>query len=199
MSIPTPRTDAYVESLPNGLDSYPECMIRVDLFEATFDELPAARDVAIIDETLRRFRSKKWMPEIYGAIINHAMRDGCFQSDEAYFEWIEEFSLRIFRRPAYRALMMLLSTQLLLMGAAKRWSSFHQGTELTVESSKERGGRRTAEAALVFPEGLYDELQVRTHCHAIRAGMVASRANNPGFQLLGIGDGRAELELTWKG
>jgi hypothetical protein len=93
---------------------------------------------------------------------------------------------------------MLLSTQLLLMGAAKRWTSFHKGTQLQVESSKQLGDRRLAAGRLIFPAGLYDELQIRTHCHAIRAAMVASRANTPDYSLVEIADGRAEFELTWK-
>jgi hypothetical protein len=194
----TPKTDAYIDSLPDGLDSFPECLIRTDLYDNTLEELPDVRKVPIVEQTLRQYKGRKWMPEIYGSIINHGIRDACFASDRAYFEWLESFNGKIFQRPTYKAVVMLLSTQLLLMGAAQRWSSFHKGTHLEIAASQIRGDRRVASGELVFPHGLYDELQVRTHCHAIRAAMVASRADAPEYRLLEMQNGVARLELTWR-
>ena len=197
-----PRARAYARALPQGLDSYPECRARGEVFDDIrlhFAEL--GRDPLLpapIADFFRGQYSKTWMPECLGQIINLLVRDAALPSDDALFRWSYETSSRFFRDSPFRALIKLVSPTLLVMGAAQKWSALHAGTSLDVGKVERTGEGSKTSGVLRFPSGLFPELFLRGLTPAFQAAVENARARDANVRLTRSSDTHAEYEISWR-
>ncbi|MFL5274609.1 MAG: DUF2378 family protein [Anaeromyxobacteraceae bacterium] len=134
-----PRVAAYLESLPRGLASHPQCEARSSIvvhFLAGTERVdePLPREVA----QLLTPPTTLWTPEVRLAATMLAVADQERWSDAQHQAWLLARNRELLSGIVYRALMAFLSPAALLEKAAARWSSLHRGTELDVERSGER-------------------------------------------------------------
>lgn len=197
-----PRARAYVRSLPDGFDAFPECRARGEVFDdirVHFAEL--GRDPTLPRPVADFFKgeySKGWMPEVLGQVVNLMVRDVALTSDEALFRWSYETSSRLFRDSPFRVLMKLVSPTLLVMGAAQKWSALHSGTSLDA-GKVERGedGNRTS-GVLRFPSGLFPEIFLRGLTPAFQAAVENARARDVSVTLTRASSTEAEYAISWR-
>lgn len=196
-----PSASAYLSGLPKGLDSFPECRVRVLVFEHIGRQYPElARDAPpgpISDLLAGSLDSSNWVPEVVGQVANLMVRDACLPSDEAYCDWTYEMSLLSFGKPLLRQLMRLISPSLLVLGAAKRWSALHVGTELGTSSVHNLGERSEVAGQLRFPRGLFPELFLIGLCPAFRAALSLARGRAIRVELGARTEVSAEYVVSW--
>jgi hypothetical protein len=197
-----PRARAYVKSLPQGLDSFPDCRARGEVFDDVrlhFSEI--GRDPMLPGTVADFFKGQytnRWMPEVLGQAVNLMIRDAVLPTDDALFKWSYETSSRLFRDSPFRVLMKLVSPPLLVMGAAQRWSALHAGT--TLEAGKvERADVGSATSGLLrFPAGLFPELFLRALGPAFQAAVENARARDASVTLRRFSSTDAEYRITWR-
>ena len=199
-----PRAAAYLATLPEGLASYPTYKVRdmvlepyVEKFAALAGEPGLPTEVA--DMLAGRARGQ-WMSEVHFQVAHLVVRDRGFADDGPLFEWAQRAASQTFDRPILRNLMRLVSPTLVVLGASKRWSAFHSGSELTADKVVESGGRAGCTARLRYPPHLFAPLFLVTLEHSFSVALAASRARDPQVKALSTGSelGVTEYALSWR-
>ncbi len=196
-----PLTAHYLASLPNGLASYPECLVKSDAHDGLRDGFPQiAEDLGLPTVVRQFFRGEyhdEWMPETLGSTVVHLVRDACFADDHTHYDWCYQNNGKLFKKPHYRVLMALLSPTLLLTNAAKRWATMHQGSTLVAQPVRRTDTQLCCTTLLHYPSGMFDELDLRNIASGYRAALDCSRAKNPATEIHRRNDGDAEIMVTW--
>jgi hypothetical protein len=191
-----------MKSLPRGLESFPECRARGEVFDDVrlrFSEI--GRDPMLPGVVTGFFKGEyanRWMPEVVGQTVNLMIRDVALQTDDALFKWSYETSSRLFRDSPFRVLMKLVSPTLLVMGAAQRWSALHEGTALEAGKVERIEGGSATTGLLRFPAGLFPALFLRTLVPAFQAAVENARARDVAVALRHFSNTDAEYRITWR-
>lgn len=193
-----PRTAAYIETLPDGLDAYPRCRVRTIVTREITDQFPQVLtspgvDGAVRDLLRASIAQGEWMPDAHGMALRILVRDVAFQSDAEYFRWYYDIAGRLFAKPFYRFLMYVVSPTLVMLGAQKRWAAFREGSTLSATLDRNQG-----EIFLKFPPNLYPEVTLRGFGEAFRASVVAARARNARVELVEASAERAIWKIGWQ-
>jgi hypothetical protein len=173
-----PSVARYLEKLPAGLASYPECLVKASVLRNSADprvlgpEVPLPPEVrALLDHPPP---VSVWVPEVHYTVIQLATHEVHFPGPDpqAFITWVHARNVQLLSTPLYRALFLVLSPERVLLGLEKRWGSFRRGTQLQVL----RADSRTADLLLRTPPNLYAQVSVWAMGAALRAGMVAAGA-----------------------
>lgn len=197
-----PRAARHLAGLPLGWQSYPDCGAHSDTFDRVRSTHPELGTLAGVPEILRRVvhgeGQGEWVPECVGCGLFLVARDALFQDDEAFLQWCGESARHSFNRPWARVVMLVLSPTLVVMGAAKRWSSFHRGTTLTPEPAVREAGRMVVRADLAFPHSLFDGLTLRRWGTAYEVALSIAKATAPRVTLSDPTPTSARYSVSWQ-
>ncbi len=202
-----PRAAEYLASLPQGLRSFPGCRVRditVEPYARAFGHLAGEPGLPPpVADLLSGIGGGPWFPEVVFQVAHLVVRDRVFDDDASYFEWIFNANALIFDKPILRNLMRLVSPTLIVLGSAKRWAAFHDGSELTAERVVSLGDRGQTLAHLRHPTGLFPGVFLHGLEHVFMAALLASRAQQPQVKLarvdgLSPGTSVATYEVSWK-
>ncbi len=197
-----PYIAAYLERLPHGIESYPECQIKADVHEdisAEFPELASGGGLPkIVDDYLNRRYRETWLPEVVGNSLILLVRDACFGNDDEFLEWCRINMGRLFSKPLYKIMMNVFSTSLVVMGAAKRWSTFHLGSHLTAKPIKKVGDRFETAGSLTYPPYLFSGLIVPQVAATYKAALQANKANDPQISSAEKSDTESVFYVSWR-
>ncbi len=212
-----PRASEYLASLPQGLGSFPNCRVRditVEPYARAFGYLANEPGLpAPVADLLGGISSGPWFPEAVFMAAHLVVRDRVFDSDTSFHEWIFNANALLFDRPILRNLMRLVSPTLIVLGSAKRWAAFHDGSELTTDCVRATAERAQTFAHLRYPAGLFPLVFLHGLEHVFLAALLASRAREPQVKLARVegttpavsGDGPprsspavASYEVSWK-
>lgn len=144
---------AYVESLPQGLDSYPHCSSKMSslLFQLqrrplrSLAELPAEVVALVSDPPV----ATAWVPTTVFVATTIAIEAEHGITDQTLAVEATQIMLD---SPLYRFTLRLLSPSMILRAGAATWGLFHRGT-----SFKAKEVASVLEAVLEFPPGLLPE------------------------------------------
>ena len=196
-----PRTASYLATLPAGLQSYPTCVCRADIYAATRTDYPEMGSETDLSSELRYYlkgiNAAEWIPEVLGNALLLAIRDLHFLSNDAFLHWVFTLNDRLFDTPLYRAAFHIFSPQLLLMGATKRWSAYHHGTVLTPSPAITVQGRVYCKAQFTFPPRLYDELLLENLGQAYLAAVTAANAKEPRLAIEDVSEVSGRFVVSW--
>ena len=182
-----PHAAAYLAALPEGLASYPACRIRdivIEPYASAFGALASEPGLpAPVADLLRGGNGKSSYPEVVFQVAHLVVRDRAFGDDASFFEWQFHANTSVFDRPILRNLMRLVSPTLVVLGATKRWTAFHEGSELTAGRIVPAGERAQTQAHLKYPARLFSRLFLVGLEQAFLAALLASRAKDPRAKL----------------
>lgn len=108
-----------------------------------------------------------WIPETTVVLQQLLLREGFFQDDATFFAASKARLKASFSHPAIRPLMALMSPHLLILGAGRRWATYHQGTTLQVTSKS----AKSLTGKLTFPPNLYPPLMIEDTRMAIETSI----------------------------
>jgi hypothetical protein len=182
--------DEYLERLPNGLRSFPEAQIRGEVLDDVLlwlDEMEAPIHPHLHD-LIRAYRplgrAMKWVPEVLENALFLQVVDEGYPSEESIVQAVYRRQRAVFNTTLYRALMLILSPTLLMMGASDRWKAFRRGSELSVDRWTNTPTGRITTATLRHPPGLYHRLHLLTIGEMMRAAIDACGAKDSKLELL---------------
>lgn len=193
-----PMTRAYVESLPAGLDAYPETVIKGSMARGMIELRPENFDAARLPAPIKALFDNPplvsdWFPEAKLVAMSCAMREGFFESDEQYIAWVRQGLHKVFSGPLYRVVFALISPTRLVKSSTRRWGALRRGTQRELVELNENGNL----GRVRYPAGLYNEL----YAQVVLAGLLAiyslSRAPNPLGSVLEVSEHSTLLEVIY--
>lgn len=196
-----PRASQYVRSLPAGLHSFPGCLARRDLLAPLLEKFPSFAQEENLPEVLRDIVTERAGPRVLEAraqTLGLMARDRYFRTDADFLAFAYEGSAGLYRRPIHRTLMRLASPQIVVAGAARRWSTFHQGSLLELASCEQNDTRFDAKVVLTHPHGLFPQLFLELLIQSFRAALDLARGADVRVTLTSVIPGRAEYLASWR-
>jgi len=178
-----PLTAEFVGRLPEGLDSYPECRIKADVFDdlgARYPELLSGGGMPpIVERYLAGSYDEAWLPEAVSNALLMMVRDALFDSDSGFLDWCRGNMRSLFEKPLYKLMMHVFSTSLVVMGSTKRWSAFHEGTTLEASPIRKVEGRYETVGVLRYPHHLFGGLLIEQLASTYLAAFDVNKAGEP--------------------
>lgn len=129
--------------------------------------------------------------------MNLAVRDVSFQDDQGFLDRTTAWSRELLDKPLLRHLMRLMAPTLVVTGAAKRWRTVHQGSELSTELLEDADGRGRARARLKFPERLLPEMFLKSLVGVYGAAVSGARGRDTRVELVSLSSTHAEYGVSW--
>lgn len=135
--MPLDRYRAYLERLPQGLESYPETQQRPSGLRARLLEANARAHVDALPEALRPLvlepLDSQWLSEVKVHALLLALGDVCFPTEVDFDAFSERTNRRVLGGPVYLMLFRLLGPQRVSRGASRRWEQFHRNSTLACQ------------------------------------------------------------------
>lgn len=192
-----PRASAYLDALGGDLRAHPSCQAVGEMYldvRKSYPEL--VKDASLSPELAAQlnmpWKEGEWMSEVAGVVLFTMVRDAVFKDDESFLAWNYKRLGAIYRKPLYRALMLVMSPTLVLIGAANRWAAFHRGSTLRIE---QEGGERVG--VLSYPQHLFSEPFLHSLRTAFQAGFDAAGAKNSRVTLASHSPTEARFLAKW--
>ncbi len=180
----------YLETLPEGPRSFPQAQLRGEVLDDTLSWL-SDRGVTLdpnLREWVRRYqplgRSMQWVPEVIQIAVWLQVVESGYPSTQACLDDVYHRQRAVYSTPFYRAIMLILSPTLLMMGAAERWKAFRKGSELLVDRWTSTKNGRVTTVTLRHPAGLYHRMSLLSLGQATIAALDACGAKDTELEFL---------------
>ncbi|MEW5740676.1 MAG: hypothetical protein AB1938_17240 [Myxococcota bacterium] len=193
--------EAYLASLPRGVDSYPDCVQKVSISREFLRFLPSAglsgKVPAPVEELLgKRLPASAWVPEVHACALLLAILDAHFSDAEAFVARAYVANKELLTGPLYRMLMFVASPLYLARNAESRWNTFHRGIKMATESlPQEKSG--TAVFRLEYPRLLLPEVLARSYSTAFKAALEAAGGRSVQVEVAGWQPETCRFSCTW--
>jgi hypothetical protein len=196
-----PTLTPYLESLPQGLGSFPNlsakgALARRLLLDPVHSIPLGAGLPAQLEELVGTPPSSSdWIPLVHLSALHAAVFDCAFadKDPKAYDEWCFDRSLGLFRSPPYRALIAVSGAERLLVNYGARWAAFHRGSKLEVrEAAKGRARLR-----LVYPPHAWAKISRDALAAALRAAVVVAGSTAGEVTWAEESKGTSSFDVRW--
>ncbi len=191
--------NAYLDSLPAGVGSYPDYVQKASVYRQSIKEMPSDGLVGRVPEPVERLLVQPmpvtaWVPEVHATALYLAIADVHLPDEREFLARKLDANRKIFRSPLYRVLMMVVSPTVALRNSGAKWRTFHRGITLATRQLEPR----RAEARMTFPPRLVPELLVRTYGLVFQATAEAAGGKDVDVQVRSSDDTHAAYEVTWR-
>jgi hypothetical protein len=152
-----PIASAYLERLPNGLASYPQCRCTANNVIAARDASPAVFRADGIDASLRRTilelrNPSLWVPDVLNVLSHLMVRDHDFDSDEGYLVWHQTQIGKLLETSAHRVLMFAIPPRLVMTLVTTAFNRIRRGTSLSTRRTPDGLEILLRHEADIYPE-----------------------------------------------
>jgi hypothetical protein len=198
-----PTVAEYLDRLPQGCSSYPQCVAKASFLCQSLKDRPI--DVARgalpepVEALIRRPPAlTAWIPEVHFNAAMFAMRDIHFpglHGREEFRRWTYKLAASLFQTTLYRALFFVVSPMRLLRGMESRWHTFHRGgVELHLVEER----KTLARIRITYPDFLYVDLGLVGVQTSVQAAVEAAGGREVSVVLARVSDGETDLLTTWR-
>jgi len=195
-----PALAAYLEGLPDGIDSHPTCRAKASLYRAVLDAGPLTDDdkqrlpkplVELLDHPVP---VSSWIAEVHSHAMMLAVYDRSFSDLESFAKHAYDSQRKLFEGPLYSIALRIASPELLIKTAALRWKLFHRGMTFVPIVDGDGCGR----VKLDYPHGVYEPILLRALGEAIRAILELSTAKQAQVDVADCEPTHATLSVRWQ-
>ncbi len=195
-----PALSEYIEGLPEGLSSHPECKSKASIYRALLEGSPLSDEaIASLPDVLQPLAIKpapvsSWVPEVHSHALMLAVYDRNFSGLSAFAKHAYDRQRAMLEGPLYAFAFRLAGPMLLVKTAALRWRLFHRGMRVAVVDPGDGRGK----FRLDYPVGIYEPILLRTLAEALRAAMDMCSG---GGAVVDIGEAsptHAVLDFLWR-
>jgi hypothetical protein len=197
-TVPDPTHPAlarYLASLPQGVDSYPECTVRAATLIAALDllELEGTEGLpepvrALIEGPPHRSQHVR---EVHNLLFFSWLRDARFDGDEAFLSFTDAAFRRFYARPLYRVAFMMGRPDQVASASRRIWAWVRRGTRLEVTGR----GHQHVWLRITSPPHLFDAL----HARVLARGLAVAYRSAHGLDSLTVTPhGQTPTELRLK-
>jgi len=194
-----PTLAAYLDGLPDGIDSHPACQAKASLHRSALETAPLpVEDIARLPNALIELLEhpvpvSSWIPEVHNHALLLAIYDRVFVDIEAFARHAYSTQRALFEGPLYAIAFRIASPELLIKTAGLRWRMFHRGITFKPVMDGKGHGR----VQLDFPAGIYHPVLLRSLCEALRATLELATAKDAQVETARCGSTTATLSCRW--
>ena len=197
-AVPYPRLASYLDGLPHGLSSFPQCETRAVVTRTMLRELQP-RHLEVLPPALRHVVQSPplptmWLPSAVNMASQLLIADELGLDDVGYEAWSYDANRRLYGRTLSWMLTAFASPHALIRRSSWQWRLFHRGTSLAV--GLEEWGR--ARIFLTSPRALIPPLALRGFAAALRGAVEMTGAEVVSMEIADATPGRAEFVLHWR-
>jgi len=200
MPNPLTKLSAYLAGLPNGLESYPGCLVKAAIARPFLTDsvppallagagLPAPVAALLGDHG----HDSSWIPEVEVWAALAAVQDLLGLDEGAALEWFEQRDREALTNPVLRLVMNFSSVEFLLPLGSGYWAMTHKNSRLSLE----RAGPQEALLLLDYPPGLFNEGVAKLLTAAYAVPLKLSRAKTAEVTLASWTPTRATFRARW--
>lgn len=175
-----PRTSRYLATLPAGLASYPDCVLKATYVRAAQDSLPdgiTAQDFPFELQALLYHSPSDgdWISEVQMVALMHAMNDLVFDAEVDMLTWAEAGMVRMIEESPFRGFIAMTPPERFPRSLQWVWKNLREGSSAQVVHEEPGLVRGRFE----YPAHMFDEFYTRVIASGFMAPMRISRAVNP--------------------
>ncbi len=194
-----PRLAAYLDGLPQGLASYPQCTSKASLPLMLTKGMPAPTPrPQDVPEPLRRYLlsppSGMWVPEVESMAISLAIADQYRMTENQHLSWLKSQNRGFFSSLMYRAVMSFFSPAALIPKSPARWAAVHRGSALSATFV----GPNDVDVFLDFPPRLFPRIALQQLTAVFEAALENSNARASEVMLVDVTDTRGTFHARWE-
>jgi len=192
-----PRLAEYIDVLPDGLASYPECKAKGTLVTSALEGHDTS-DLGdgLPDPVVQMLRSPPhpalWVPGPMSDAIFYTVVDAFYPDDDAVMEWTRRRTMQTANSKMYRALSRVARPTTMLKMAAGVHGMFQKGTDLAVE-----GKDGDVKFVLTHPPFLHGGLNHRVNVAMFEALLMGAGAFEPRVEMTESTPTRATYHARW--
>ena len=188
----------YLDSLPRGIDSYPDYKQKAVLYRQFLKMTPLEEHAELFPERISQMVLEPdpvsaWVPSVHVTALCMASRDLVFETDKAFVKHWYHVNKAVLQGPIYKVLMIAAGPELVLRGAERRWSSLHNKLRLRVSEL----GKKEALVTVGFPIGLMPRLIAEGTSEGFRAILEGARAKDIEIELQEHSSTQASIRMKW--
>ncbi len=131
----------YLDRLPDGLASYPDCQSKATLLQSSLDAVTLDEAVGLPDELTALLRDPPaaglWVPAVWSDAMFFVACDLYYPTEAQVLAWTRERTESIAKHPLYRTLLRVPGPRVLLRMGASAHDLVQRGTELHLEADAE--------------------------------------------------------------
>ena len=193
-----PLMERYLESLPGGLDAYPEYVQKASVVKQFSTEMPTSLLVGHLPDELeplisKNFPTSGWVSETWANAVLLAVRDVGYSSDDDFVAAAMRANRRLLNGPIYGLLLQVVSPCFLVRNLASRWAVFHQGIELSAVSN----APKEAQLRMSFPKRLIPPLITRAYATAFQCAIESAGGKSVWSQIISQDPIHSEFRVSW--
>jgi hypothetical protein len=191
------NVEAYLASLPGGVDAYPECTHKGEPLSVWLQRSPVAELAASLPPQVSALLDPErplppWVPEVHANVLYLAIRSS-FADDAAFLAHAHACNRAVLQTPTNRVVFWVATPAAILRAAAVRWRSLHRGSSIEVRIAQEHA----AQGTLLHPPRLFPEIVLRGLATAFAAAVENAGGQSVHFELRGTDDTHAFFEGRW--
>jgi hypothetical protein len=193
------KVEAYLASLPGGIDAYPECTHKGEPLSVWLRRSPTAGLAAALPAQLATLLDPEaplpeWVPEVHACALYLAIREAHFPDDDAFLAHAHACNRAVLQTPTNRVVFWVATPTAILRAASVRWRSLHRGTSLEVRVAP----GASAQVTLLHPPRVYPEIVLRGIGTAFAAALENAGARDVHIELRRTDDTHALFDGTWR-
>lgn len=191
--------DDYLDALPNGLDSHPQCMLKASILQdfatdvdvALADNLPPTLAALIRNpQPASAFVSEVHVNVILGVLLDTSLGGRV----AALVAHAHARNTALFSRPFYRAMFFVSSPERVLRRASDRWATMRRGSALEVVEHT----ATSAVLRITFPKNLLPPYIATVRAATFEDVVTCAGARDARVVLEDLGAEAATFRGTWK-
>ena len=194
-----PTVAHYLETLPEGVHSYPDAKIRGGLVgsilqEDRFSDARGALPDVVCDWIEQPPVQSEWIPQVVARVLLRALYDDHFKTREAYLKWAYESQRRVISGPLYKMLFLGVTPERLIKTSASRYGHFHQGLRMEILDRSPNA----ATGLLHHPPRLCTPFDHHATIEGFRVGLELAGGRDVVSNVAEYDDDSALLKFSWR-
>jgi hypothetical protein len=190
--------DAYLASLPGGIDAYPECAHKGDALAVWLRASPTAGLAERVPPVVARLVTDEsaittWVPEVHANVLYVAIRECSFRDDESFLVHAHACNEAVLQTPLNRVVFWVAAPKAILRAAGLRWGSIHRGSTLEVSVARDT----YAHCVLRYPPNLFPAIVLRGLATAFAAALENAGGRDVRVELRDAGAAVALFDARW--
>lgn len=202
MPLELPRLTGYLARLPDGVDSYPDVVVKAATFTACIADRPVPVDdgdvpLPLVELVRNPPPVSAWVPEVHMVSIFKMIGDHHFEGEggvQAFLEWVYQQNRQLLAGRLYRVLFWLVQPESIFLGVQKRWGALRRGTGIEI---LERGHER-CRVRLSFRPYLLDEEGLLAVGTALRAAADMAGAKQSSVEVVESRVSHGDFVVRWR-
>lgn len=171
--------EAYMASLPDGIDSYPDATTKGSMVRLFIQGIPSGM-VEHLPDKLRSWievppQVTERVPFVVLGALGHASRDLRFFEYREFLDWFAMGMAGVLANPMYRILVSMADPLRMVRKSPHAWSAFYKGLDRTNLEIYENGSR----GMVTYPPHLMDKVLADAAAVTFVRALALSRAADP--------------------